>query len=94
MSKLKRHLVTEAAKPKWFNDPMRFRRELSEKAHKLAQEIDNYFDIGDRYWPGDADHSKSIYNATNKFLDILDKAVTNLENEVQKAKKISDNRYK
>ena len=88
MSKLKRHLVTEAAKPKWFNDPMGFRQELANKVHELAGIIEDRFDIGDRYWPGDVDHVKSVYTRTNKFLDILDKAVAHLEKEVQRASKI------
>jgi len=77
----------EAAKPKWYNDPMKYRDQLGERVRKVAKEIEDIW-IGDRYWPDDVDGSKQLYVSTNRWLKIMDDAVFKLETEMLKAKKV------
>lgn len=77
----------EAKKPKWSNDPYKFRDDLSKRLKKVAEQIEDIWISEDRYYPG-FEQNKQHYNQVNRMLDIFDKAVFKLETEALKAKKI------
>lgn len=85
--KKKKKKVDEASKPKWFNDPHKFREGLASKLVDLSHRVRDV-SISDRYWPGDVDSSKAEYTYVNRVLKILDDAVFKLETEIMKANKI------